>query len=93
LQECKNIEEVRENINRIDREIVKLISQRSRYVSQAAKFKKTTEDVKAPSRVEEVISKVRGIAVEHDLDPDIVEKVYRTMIACFIDYEMKVHKK
>ena len=93
MQECKNIEEVRENINRIDREIVNLISQRSRYVSQAAKFKKTTEDVKAPSRVEEVLSKVRGIAVEHDLDPDIVEKVYRTMIACFIDYEMKVHKK
>lgn len=90
---CKSIEEVRENINRIDREIVGLISQRSRYVGQAAKFKKTTEDIKAPSRVEEVISKVRGIAVEYDLDPDIVEKVYRTMIACFIDYEMKVHMR
>ena len=47
LSECKSIEEVRENINRIDREIVELISQRSRYVAQAAKFKKTTQDVKA----------------------------------------------
>ncbi|MDL5503962.1 MAG: chorismate mutase, partial [Candidatus Methanoperedens sp.] len=83
----------RGNINRIDREIVELISQRSRYVAQAAKFKKTTQDVKAPSRVEEVISKVRDIAVEHDLDPDIVEKIYRTMISCFIDYEMKVHRR
>jgi isochorismate pyruvate lyase len=70
LSECKSIEEVRENINRIDREIVGLISQRNRFVGQAAKFKKTTHDVKAPSRVEEVISKVRGVAVEHDLDPD-----------------------
>jgi len=43
--------------------------------------------------VEEVISKVRSIAVEHDLDPDIVEKIYRTMISCFIDYEMKIHKR
>jgi len=93
LQECKSIEEVRENINRIDREIVKLISERSLYVSQAAKFKKTAEDVKAQSRVEEIISKVRGLAVEFDLDPDIVEKVYRTMITCFIDYELKVHKR
>jgi len=92
LSECKSIEEVRENINRIDREIVELISQRSLYVNQAAKFKKTTEEVKAPSRVEEVISKVRGLAVEHDLDPDIVEKVYRTMIACFIDHELEIHK-
>jgi isochorismate pyruvate lyase len=93
LSECKSIEEVRENINRIDREIVKLISQRSRYVAQAAKFKKTTQDVKAPSRVEEVISNVRGIAAEHDLDPDIVEKIYRTMISCFIEYEIKMHDR
>ena len=92
MTECKSIEEVRENINRIDREMVELISQRSRYVAQAAKFKKTTQDVKAPSRVEEVISKVRGFAVENDLDPDIVEKIYRIMIAFFIDYELKVYK-
>ena len=58
MTDCKSIEEVRENINRIDREIVEQISLRSRYVGQAAKFKKNTDDVKAPSRVEEVILKV-----------------------------------
>jgi isochorismate pyruvate lyase len=93
MADCKTIEEVRENINRIDREIVELISQRSSYVGQAAKFKKTTQDVKAPARVEEIILKVRGLAVENHLDPDIIEKIYRTMIACFIDYELKVHKR
>jgi len=93
MADCKSIEEVRENINRIDREIVSLISLRSNYVVQAAKFKKTVEDVKAPSRVEEVILKVRGLAIEKDLDPDIVEKIYRTMITCFIDHELKVYKK
>jgi isochorismate pyruvate lyase len=93
MADCRTIEEVRENIDRIDREIVELISQRSHYVEQAAKFKKTTQDVKAPARVEEIILRVRGLAVENQLDPDIVEKVYRTMIACFIDYELKAHKR
>jgi len=93
MADCETIEEVRENINRIDREIVELISQRSSYVLQAAKFKKTTQDVKAPARVEEIILKVRGLAVENDFDPDIVEKIYRTMIACFIEYELEVHKR
>jgi isochorismate pyruvate lyase len=93
MADCNTIEEVRENIDRIDQNIVKLISQRSRYVGQAAKFKKTIEDVKAPARVEEIILKVRRLAVENHLDPDIVEKIYRTMIACFIDYEIKVHKR
>jgi isochorismate pyruvate lyase len=35
---CENLEQVRENIDRIDREIVKLIAERSTYVAQAAKF-------------------------------------------------------
>lgn len=93
MTDCKNIEEVRANIDLIDSEIVKLLSKRSKYVGQAAKFKKTTQDVKAPNRVEEVISKVRNMASEYGLDPEIVEPVYRTMIACFIEHEMKEHKK
>lgn len=88
MKESKNIDEVRTNIDRIDREIVKLLSERSKYVKQAAKFKKTADDVKAPDRVEEVITKVRNISLEYGLNPQISEQIYRTMIACFIDYEM-----
>ncbi|TFH41609.1 MAG: chorismate mutase [ANME-2 cluster archaeon] len=93
MKKCKNMDEVRENIDIIDREIVKLLSQRSNYVKQAAGFKKTIADVKAPNRVEEVIGKVRNLATENGLDPGIVEQVYRTMISSFIDYEMKEHAK
>ena len=93
INECKSIEEVRLNINRLDDEIVKLISERSQYVKQAAKFKTNTDSVKAPKRVEQVIEKVRKISIDQDMNPDIVEKVYRTMISCFINYELQEHKK
>lgn len=93
IKECKSIAEVRENIDSIDRKIVKLISERSELVEQAAKFKKDTEDVKAPKRVEAVIEKVRNIAYENDVNPDIVEEVYRTMISCFIKQELVDHAK
>ncbi|WP_412675996.1 chorismate mutase [Bacillus paramycoides] len=43
------------NIDYLDNQIVMLISERSRYVEQAAKFKKDIEDVKALKRVEAVI--------------------------------------
>lgn len=91
MNECRNLNEVRENIDRIDREIVRLLAERGHYVRQAARFKKTSEDVQAPKRVEEVIANVRALAVEHGASPDIVEQVYRTLIARFIDDEMQVH--
>lgn len=86
--EVSSLEEVRENIDRIDRQIVKLLAERQHFVKQAAHFKKSTDDVKAPSRVEAVISKVRNLASESDLDPNIAETIYRTMIDCFINNEL-----
>jgi len=82
-----NLDEVREAIDGIDREIVRLLAARGRYVEIAAGFKATVEEVAAPRRVEQVIARVRRLAAEHELDPAIVERVYRAMIAAFIDHE------
>lgn len=88
---CNSLEEVRSNIDAIDQKIVGLIAQRGGFVMQAARFKKTTEDVKAPQRVEQVISKVRGLAVESAANPDVTEAVYRAMISAFINAELAEH--
>ena len=89
MQVCNDLIEVRENIDRIDKQIVALIAERSFYVKQASGFKKDIDDVKAPKRVEAVIEKVRRLAGEHEVDPDIVESVYRQMINSFINMEFE----
>ena len=86
---CSSLEEVRENIDRIDDSIIQLIAERTEYVIQAASFKKSESDVKAPDRVEAVIRKVREKAEKYGASPDIAETVYRNMISGFINMEMK----
>lgn len=86
-----SIEEVRNNIDRIDRQIVTLLAERGGYVKQAARFKKTSEDVKAPQRVEQVITRVIALSAELGANPVVTEQVYRTMIAFFIDAELAEH--
>ena len=86
--ECKNLDEVRENIDNIDKQIIRLIAERGLFVSQASKFKKDSEDVKAPARVEKIIEKVRSLATEYGASPDMIEKLYREMINGFINMEM-----
>lgn len=82
--QVNNLEEVRENIDRIDALIINLMAERQRYVNEAARFKKTAGEVKAPARVEEVISNIKNLASKEGLDEDIAESVYRTMIRGFI---------
>ncbi|MBI1987817.1 MAG: chorismate mutase [Nitrospinae bacterium] len=88
---CSSIEEVRANIDRIDRLIVKLLAERGGYVKQAAQFKKTIDDVKASQRVEQVISKVRALSQELGANLSVTEQVYRAMISAFIEAELAEH--
>ncbi len=88
---CTFIEEVRSNIDRIDRQIVALLAEREGYVKQATQFKKTTHDVKAPQRVEQVIAKVMTLARDLGANPSVVEQVYRAMISGFINVELAEH--
>jgi isochorismate pyruvate lyase len=88
---CNSLNEVRENIDNIDREIVALLAARGNFVIQAASFKKTKSEVKAPNRVEQVISKFTALAQEQGANPAVVESVYRAMISAFIEAELKEH--
>lgn len=89
IMQCKNLEEVRTNIDRIDNEIIKLIAERETYVIQASNFKKNEEGVKDTSRVEKVIQKVREKAALYGANQDMVEVLYREMISRFISIEIE----
>ena len=93
IMKCSNLDEIRVEIDKIDNEIIKLIAERGSYVIQASEFKKNEEGVKAPNRVEDVISKVRKKAEEYGANADMIEALYRNMIAKFIDMELQAYKK
>lgn len=86
--ECKSLKEIRNNIDKIDNQIIKLIAERGNYVKQASAFKKDSQDVKSSNRVEAVVEKARTLSTEYGANPDMVEKLYREMIAGFINMEM-----
>ncbi|ART63823.1 chorismate mutase [Kushneria marisflavi] len=92
VQQCRDLSEVRQHIDRIDREIVATLAERGYYVHQAAGFKRNEQEVKAPQRVKQVIERVRTMAEEQQGDPGVVEQVYRAMIAAFIEAEMHTHR-
>lgn len=91
ITQCSSIDEVRGNIDALDRQIVALLAARGAYVKQAASFKKTKADVQAPKRVEQVIGKVVTLAEELGADANVTEQVYRAMISAFIQAELAEH--
>lgn len=84
---CASLGEVRDNIDRIDRQIVALMAERGKYVAEAGRFKADPAAVSAPARVEAIIVKVKALAREDGLAEPVAERSYRAMIAAFEDYE------
>ena len=84
---CATLADVRERIDRIDRDLVRLMAERQDYVGEAGRFKKDPAAVSDPKRVDAVIARVRADAAAQNLDMGVAEKTFRAMIAAFEDFE------
>jgi isochorismate pyruvate lyase len=87
-EECASIEDVRLGIDALDREIIALIGRRAHYVEAAARFKTGESSVRAPERRKAMLEARRRWAEEEGLSPEVIEAVYETLVAYFIDREM-----
>ncbi|PHR58134.1 MAG: chorismate mutase [Arcobacter sp.] len=88
MKDCKNLNEVRNEIDTLDEEIVTLIAQRNAYIHQAVKFKQSVEEVKATDRVDQVIQHVRRKAIELDMSANMIEELYRNLIDSMVESEI-----
>jgi isochorismate pyruvate lyase len=86
-KDCKNMEEVRTEIDRIDTALVDLIGERFTLVDRAWQFKKSPAEARVPWRIQQVIDRVKLRAKENGLPPELVEALWRQMIGWFIQYE------
>jgi isochorismate pyruvate lyase len=84
---------IRAAIDGLDADIVGLLARRESLVRQAAPLKADVQAVRAPDRVEQVIARVRGLAVEAGAHPDVVERIYRGIVQAFIDMETDEHRR
>jgi isochorismate pyruvate lyase len=85
--DCKSLDEVRVEIDRLDRALLALLGERASYVHAAARFKPTEADIAAPARQAAMIEARREWAREEDLDPDVIEQLYRDLVAYFVERE------
>jgi len=88
LKECHTLEEVRTEIDKLDDQIVELIGARNSYIKQAARFKNTIDEVKAPERIDEIMEKVRHKALTLGMSPNLIEEIYTIMINAMVEAEI-----
>jgi isochorismate pyruvate lyase len=83
---CKNLAEIRREIDATDREIIKLIAERLAYAKASSVFKKTVRD---EVRIKKVISSRKKWAQKRGVNPKVIAAIYLLLI----DYFVKEQKR
>jgi len=91
--ECSSLEEVRNQIDKIDEEIIRLLGQRHKYVEKVVHFKKDEEGVIAAARKDFVIQQRADWAVQSGADPETIRNLYTILIDRNIEHELKLLRK
>jgi isochorismate pyruvate lyase len=92
VKKCNSLDEARAEIDKLDEKIVDLIAKRNAYIKQLAHFKNSIEEIKADDRIDDVINRVRSIAIEKGLSPNLINELYIKMIDAMVDSEVAEFK-
>ena len=85
---CRDMSEVRAEIDRLDSALVDLIAERFTYVERAWQLKlEAKQEANVPWRNQQVIDKVRARGSAKGVPADLCEALWRQMIGWFVQYE------
>ena len=88
-EQCAGMDDIRAEIDMLDKAVVSLIGKRYQYVLAAAKFKTSATSVRAPERLKAMLEKRRQWAEQEGLSPDAIERMFSDLVNHFIEEEMR----
>tara|TARA_X000000368_G_scaffold391031_1_gene354716 strand:+ start:1013 stop:1309 length:297 start_codon:yes stop_codon:yes gene_type:complete len=89
MKKFSSLEEIREEIDEVDIQILDLIFNRKKLVTEVVKLKKRNQIIDN-KRIEDILVRLRQEASKRDLPEEFVEEVWKLMIKTFIAYEEKI---
>ncbi len=88
MDDIRDMTALRARIDALDGRLVAMLAERSRLIDRAAQIK-ARDGLPAliETRVEQVVGNVRALAEAEGVDPDLIEGLWRLMMAHFIAQE------
>tara|TARA_B100000767_G_C19660017_1_gene490561 strand:+ start:577 stop:867 length:291 start_codon:yes stop_codon:yes gene_type:complete len=89
----KKLNSLRDKLDRLDNELLKLIKKRSNLVNEVLKVKSKKKEIIDQERIELILTKIKKKSIQLKIDPKITNRIWKNMIWSFIDYENRNFKK
>ena len=84
---------IRKRLDILDNKLLDLIKKRTSLVNEILKQKRFKNQIIDKKRIKNILSKIKKKSRNKRIDPKITNKIWKSMINAFIDYEFRNFKK
>ena len=89
----KKINSVRIKLDNLDNKLLDLIKKRTSLVNQILKAKKFKKQIVDKKRIKVILKRIRKKSQQRKLDTKLTNRIWKSMIYSYIDYEYRNFKK
>ena len=89
----KEILIVRKKLDKLDNNLLNIIKKRTKLVDIVIKNKKFKKEIIDKKRIKIILKNIAKKSKLKKIDPQITNKIWKSMIKAFIDYEFRKFKK
>ena len=89
----RNILKIRKELDKLDNKLLDIIKKRSKLVDLVIKNKKFKKEIIDKKRIFIILKNIKKKSKKKKVDPKITDKIWRSMIKAFIEYEFRNFKK
>jgi chorismate mutase len=89
----KKLDLLRNKLDRLDNDLLKLIKKRSKLVNEVLEVKIYKKEIIDQKRIKFILNKIKKKSIQLNIDPKITNRIWKNMIWSFIDYEKRNFKK
>ena len=85
----KNIIKVRKKLDKLDNKLLDIIKKRLKLVDVVLRNKKFKKEIVDNKRISIILKNINRKSKNKKIDPKITNKIWKSMIRAFIDYEFR----
>ncbi len=89
----KKLIKLRKRLDNLDNSFIKLVKKRTSIIKQVLKVKESKNQIVDKKRIKFILNQVRKKSIKNKIDPIITNRIWKSMILSYIDYEKRNFKK
>ena len=89
----KELLKIRSELDKLDDILIRIIKKRTFLVKKVLDLKDKKNQIVDKKRIKKILSNIKKKSLKNRIDPKITNKIWKSMISAYIDFEKRNFKK